>query len=151
MLVALIAHPFMVFSYNHVYTTDWNGDHCYQMVYTGTPFFEQNGAYIFIIGLTIAAYFAFCIYNGIKMIQNNQVEKYSILNFKIPELTTFLGIMPLEAGGLIIGTLSVLLGIYLLCSLIATIPFDMLTIQDTLFLTSMFNLKIIEISNFNVF
>ena len=138
----MIAHPFMAISYNYVYATDWNGDHYYghSFQHTGTQYFERNGAYIFIIGLVFAAYSAFCIYNAIKMIEDDQVdEKPSVLTFKILEFSTFFGIMPLESGGLIIGSISIILGIYFFSSLIASIPYERLSIQDSLFLTRMLN------------
>ncbi|CAG9805833.1 unnamed protein product [Chironomus riparius] len=136
LFLAMITHPFMVISYNNVYATDWNGDHYNGFQYSGTPFFERNGVYIFIIGLVFAAYSAFCIYNSIKMIEDNQIDKKpSVFKFKILEFSTFFGIMPLKSGGLIIGTASIILGIYFFSSMIVSIPFEMLSIQDTFFLT----------------
>ena len=112
----------MILSYKNVYVTERRENHCTYFEYTGTPFFETNGTYIFNGGLIFALYFAFCIFNGIKMIEREQnCKTLKILDFKIVEFRKFLSIITLEFGGLIIGTLSILLGTFLLCSLIATI------------------------------
>ena len=129
----------MAISYNYVYATDWNGDHYInRFEYTGTPFFERNGAVIFIIGTIVVAYSAFCIVNGIKMIETGQNEgNSSVFKFKVLDMKSFFGILPLDSGGLIIGAISILLGIFLMISLIFSIPYDRLEIQDFEYLIGM--------------
>lgn len=75
LLAALIAHPFMFFSYKYVYFNDLNIDHFNKYEYMAPRLFETYGLYIFIIGAIIAAYFTFCIINGIEMIKTEQGER----------------------------------------------------------------------------
>jgi len=75
LLAALIAHPFMFFSYKFVYYKDQNLDHYNNHVYSATGFIETNGIYIFIIGTIVAAYFSFCIVNGIELIKKEYGER----------------------------------------------------------------------------
>ena len=65
----------MIFSYKYVYYNDLNLDHYKNYEYAGERIFETYGFYIFIIEAIVAAYFAFCIANGIELIKNEYGER----------------------------------------------------------------------------
>ncbi|KAL7038149.1 hypothetical protein ACKWTF_009469 [Chironomus riparius] len=75
LLAALIAHPFLFFSYKYVYFNDLNIDHYKNYEDTDQRFFETYGINIFIIVTIVAVYFAFCIANGIEMIKTEHGER----------------------------------------------------------------------------
>ncbi|KAL7038146.1 hypothetical protein ACKWTF_009468 [Chironomus riparius] len=123
LLAALIVHPMLVFPYNYVYVFNLNVffyDNQYAS-YRNT-FLARNGYCVYIFATFFAGYFAFCIINGIKMIESGQKTKSS-QNFSIEKIMeklnfkTFFGLLPLETGAVVIATTSVILGITFMFSL----------------------------------
>ncbi|CAG9805831.1 unnamed protein product [Chironomus riparius] len=123
MLAALIVHPMLVFPYNYVYVFNLNVifyDNQYAS-YRNT-FLAINGYCVYIFATFFAGYFAYCIINGIRMIESGQKTKSS-QNFSIEKILeklnfkTFFGLLPLETGALVIATTSVILGITFMFSL----------------------------------
>ena len=123
MLAALIVHPMLVFPYNYVYVDNLNVYYYYdQYVSQRRTFLSENGYCVYVFATFFAGYFAFCIINGIRMIENSQKSKTSE-NFSIEKILeklnfkSFFGLFSLETGALVIATTSVILGIASMLSL----------------------------------
>jgi hypothetical protein len=124
MLVALIVHPFMVWSYITVYVDgarySYNGyNYGYPYLVKQYTFFLYNGEFIYVIATFLAGYCGFCIINGMRMIKNEQKDRKPFM-FDVEKLLnfeTFLGFLPLETGAIVIATTSVILGVIFTFSL----------------------------------
>ena len=125
MLVALVAHPFMVWSYSYVYNNYERSYYNGRYIYDKNTFLRFNGGFIYAISTFFAAYFVFCIINGITMIKNGQKDRIpSKFNFeKLITFETFFGFLSLETGAIVIATISVILGIAFMILLCLTSPY----------------------------
>lgn len=130
MLAALIAFPILVYPFSYVYTDDLGVYSYYQFpsyylnykyIAPNNPFLLYNGSMIFVFATFGVGYFAFCIINGIRMIESGQTNG-KLSNFDIGRLNfkTFLGFLSLETGSLVIATTSVILGVTFMISLFST-------------------------------
>ncbi|XP_070500353.1 uncharacterized protein [Chironomus tepperi] len=137
LLIALIVHPLMYFSYKYVYTS-YLGLHYFDSRVKNEKilFIRYNGSIIYFFAIYVAGYFAFCIINGMRMIEIEQNDrkssKYDFENFK-----TFLGFLSLETGAKVIASTSVILGIGLTFSLCNTGPWYSYYLEDIVYFLSL--------------
>jgi hypothetical protein len=91
----------------------------------------DQSLFFFIVGLLTAAFSIYRFFSGIKRIEKNYVKINPIFNyFRSILYRITLRITKCEAIGLIIGILSILLGIHLLYSVGPTFPFETLVMRD---------------------
>lgn len=129
LLAALIAFPTLVYPFSYVYTDElgvhsFYSHYNYQYIPPNNPFLLYNGSPIFVFSTFGAGYFAFCIINGIRMIENG-LKNGKLSNFDMDRINfkAFFGFLSLETGGLAIATTSVILGVAFMLSLFNTNPY----------------------------